>query len=207
MGGTTDWGAVRRRFARQDAAKAPASGWVVFAGTSVVQYWDLARCFPGLRYCNRGVAGSLLTHCWFYPPRVSVVADLAPSHLVLYAGDNDLAAGNRPVKVSRYLTDWVRRLAEQCPRAGLVYLGVKPSLARQHLAAAQQEYDRLAEGVVADVGGRFVPTRPLFLDEVGSFLPGMLAGDGLHPSDKGYDVLTQAVAPYLPDAPPGLFAD
>jgi hypothetical protein len=79
-------------------AQAPiASGPIVFYGSSSIRLWkSLQQDFSGYAVINCGFGGSRLTYCVRYANRL--VIPRKPSAIVIYAGDNDLAAGTAPEK-------------------------------------------------------------------------------------------------------------
>ncbi len=92
------WESAIRDFEAKDRAQPPAQGGAVFVGSSSIRLWDLAKSFPGRRAINRGFGGSQLADAVRYADRI--VIPYAPAVVVLYAGDNDLAAGKSPEQVS-----------------------------------------------------------------------------------------------------------
>jgi hypothetical protein len=81
-----------RAFEAADAKQPPAPGGVLFVGSSSIRLWKtLADDFPGLPVTNRGFGGSQVADSTRYAGRI--VLPYKPRTIVMYAGDNDLAAG------------------------------------------------------------------------------------------------------------------
>src|ERR1700677_4985783 len=69
-----------------------------FVVSSTIRFWDLHKSFPELNAVNRGFGGSQLADSVYFAPRI--VLKYEPRTVVLYAGDNDLAAGKTPDQVA-----------------------------------------------------------------------------------------------------------
>src|SRR5438270_868126 len=93
----TRWEKEIAVFEKQDQAKAPPRGGVVFVGSSTIRLWKLDKSFPELHALNRGFGGSQLADSVHFAPRI--VLKYEPRVVVLYAGDNDLAARKTPEQV------------------------------------------------------------------------------------------------------------
>ncbi len=75
----------------------PGEERVVFLGDEIASYWKLEEDFPGKRYVNRGIGGQTTPQMLvrFRPDAI----DLKPGVVVLFAGENDLAARTGPVSL------------------------------------------------------------------------------------------------------------
>ena len=87
-----------RAFEEADRINRPKPGGVLFVGSSSIRLWpDLKADFPGVNVIQRGFGGSQIDQVVYYAPRI--VLPYKPSVIVLYAGDNDLAAGRTPEQI------------------------------------------------------------------------------------------------------------
>src|SRR5690242_4123501 len=84
-------------FEKSDRDRPPPKNAVLFVGSSSIRLWDLAKSFPDVPTINRGFGGSQLADSVHFAPRI--VLPYEPRVVVLYAGDNDLAAGKTPEQV------------------------------------------------------------------------------------------------------------
>src|SRR6516164_10408221 len=84
-------------FERRDRDKPPPKNAVLFVGSSSIRLWDLPKSFAGVEVINRGFGGSHLADVVHFAPRI--VLPYEPRLIVLYAGDNDIAAGKTPERV------------------------------------------------------------------------------------------------------------
>ena len=94
-----------------------------------IRLWQTADAFPDLPVINRGFGGSTIADVNHFADRI--VFKYKPRVIVFYAGDNDIAAGRSPDSVFRRLPD-VRqhRSTSACPKRRLIFLAIKPSIAR-----------------------------------------------------------------------------
>ena len=79
-----------------DKTNPPSRHAIEFIGSSSIRRWTNAPAqFPGHTIFNRGFGGSHLGDSVAFVERI--VIPYAPKIVVLYAGDNDLAAGKSPL--------------------------------------------------------------------------------------------------------------
>jgi lysophospholipase L1-like esterase len=190
------WEPTIREFEAQDRLAPPAPGGVVFVGSSSIRLWDLAKSFPGHRAVNRGFGGSQLADAVRYAERI--VIPYAPRVVVLYAGDNDLAAGKNPEQVFDDFKQFVAKVHRALPKARIVYLGVKPSPSRWKLIDKVRATNRLIREFAAkDARLVFVDVETPMLGPDGKPRPELFRPDRLHLNDEGYRLWATLVAPHL----------
>ena len=190
------WEGAIRAFEKADAENPPEKGGVLFIGSSSIRMWDLPRYFPDLAATNRGFGGSQVADSLRYADRI--LLPYAPRTVVLYAGDNDVAAGKSPEQVADDFRRFVEKVHGRLPDTRVVYIAIKPSLARWKLVEPMRRANRLIHDqteksphlAFVDVDGPMIgadgkPRRELFLD------------DGLHLNDAGYRLWTSLVRPAL----------
>jgi len=82
-------------FEASDRTNAPPSNAILFVGSSSIRLWKtLAEDFPEWPVINRGFGGSQVADSVAFVDRI--VTPYRPRQIVLYAGDNDLAAERTP---------------------------------------------------------------------------------------------------------------
>lgn len=188
----------------QVAALAPRPGDppvdAVFIGSSSVRMWKtLAHDFPPWRIVNCGFGGSHLADSVFYFDQL--VTPRAPRVVVLYAGENDLAAGAAPEQVCADFLAFRRRLHAALPAARLIYLSCKPSPARAaHAAKFRAANALIAAECAADPRCTFVDVASPLLDADGQPRAELFGPDRLHMNAAGYALWTQALTPVLAKA-------
>ena len=186
-----------RAFEAHDREMPPPQNAVLFVGSSTIRMWcTLDRDFPALRVVNRGFGGSEMSDLLFYAPRV--VLPYRPRTIVLYEGDNDLAAGKTPADVRDAFRRFTALVRERLPDTRLVYVSIKPSLAREKLlpqiraANAMLRDDARRDGRIVYVD-LFAP----MLRADGKPRPELFGGDGLHMNSAGYALWRATLLPVL----------
>ena len=183
-------------FEQHDREKPPPKNAVVFVGSSSIRLWDLARSFPDVETINRGFGGSQLADSAHFAPRL--VVKYEPRLVVVYAGDNDLAAGKTPEQVADDFRDFVRAVREGLPKARIIFLSIKPSIQRWKLVDQGRRANALVEArCKQDEGLRYLDVGTPLLGEEGKPRPDLFRKDGLHLNDKGYEVWASVLKPYL----------
>lgn len=166
------------------ADKPPAKGGVVFAGSSSIRLWDVAKSFPDLPAVNVGFGGSQIPDCTFFVPRL--VAPLEPKTVVFYAGDNDISGGRTPEQVRDDFAAFVAAVHAKVPACRILFLSVKPSGSRWKQYEKQQAANELVkEACSKNTLLRYVGTPLLGTD--GKPDPDLFVKDQLHLSPKGYE--------------------
>lgn len=184
-------------FHRQDGTRPTAPGGVVFVGSSSIRFWDLDASFPGRKYLNRGFGGSQISDSIAHLDLL--VLRHAPNTVVFYAGDNDVAFGKTPDRVADDFRTLARGVHARLPNARILFLAIKPSIARRALAAPMREANRrIREYCASDARLAYVDVRTPMLGPEGRPRADLLHADGLHLSAAGYALWTRLVAPLLP---------
>ena len=197
-----DWPNLAR-YAEANAKLAPQEkdeDRVVFMGDSITDSWKLVEFFPGKPYVNRGISGQTTPQMLirFRPD----VIDLKPKVIVILAGTNDLAGNTGPTTV-KAIEDNLLSMAELARLNGIrvVLASILPvsdynknangeivnrTTARppDKIVAINQWIKKYAEDnhlVYLDYFFAMIDSKGFFKEE--------LARDGLHPNQKGYEVM------------------
>ena len=190
------WEPAMQAFEKADKADPPKKGGVVFYGSSTVRRWDLEKSFPGKDYVNRGFGGSTTPDAIRYLSRV--VLPLEPRVIALYEGDNDIGRGETAPRVFQNFKTFVERVRARSPKTKIVFLAIKPSLARWHLINQVRAANLLIrEYTYTDPRLAYVDTDEPMLGEDGEPRPELFVEDGLHMSDEGYAIWTRLTEPHL----------
>ncbi|MDX2197523.1 MAG: GDSL-type esterase/lipase family protein [Phycisphaerae bacterium] len=185
-----------RAFQEWDKKNTPSQGAVLFTGSSSIVGWSTATAFPELTVLNRGFGGSHLTDVTHYAP--DVVFRYAPSVIVLYAGDNDIASGRSASAVADDFRALLRVLRAELPETPLVYLSIKPSPSRWALwPTAREANERIAEICRQDAKTRYVDVATPLLGADGTPRDELFLADRLHLSEAGYAAWNQQLRPVL----------
>lgn len=171
-------------------------GPILFAGSSTIELWNLDESFPGLKTINKGVGGSQFSDSLRWEDR-DVIA-YKPRIVVVYSGDNDIAAGATPQEVAARFEQFAAKLHTALPRTKLVVISVKPSILRWALVDKMRQANTL---IKAYAGKQdyidYVDIDPLMLGSDGKPRRELYVSDGLHLTPEGYKIWNAAVLPHL----------
>lgn len=170
---------------------------VLFTGSSTIRMWtDLAADFPGINVLNRGFGGSHMSDLLYYAD--TLILQYKPSKVLIYEGDNDIAAGKSPEEVlagAAKLTDLIRK---ELPKTKIIFISAKPSIARWSIKDGFIRYNKLLkEFTESRKKVYFLDIWNIMLDESGNPHSDIWLDDGLHMNRKGYDIWRDAVRKIL----------
>lgn len=185
-----------KAFADWDAKNATPANAVLFVGSSTIRLWPTAERFPDLPVVNRGFGGSQIFEVTHYIQEVAL--KYAADVIVFYAGDNDINAGKMPERVLADYQTFVTRVHAAKPTTRIIFLAIKPSLARWKIWPEMRRANDLVKAysartpnlIYADMAA---PT----LGADGQPRPDFFIADGLHLNAAGYDAWTRALAPVI----------
>ena len=181
----------------RDRIAQPPRGSIVFVGGSSIRLWpDLASAFPNAPVLNNGFGGSTLPDVIYYAPRL--VLPYSPRLIVLYAGDNDLAAGRTPEQVLGDYTTFVRLVRQTLPATRVVFISIKPSPSRWALAAPTRAANALiAQAIARDTLAAYVDVFTPMLGASGRPRPELFRMDSLHMTPAGYALWRARLTPLI----------
>ena len=198
------WGKDIRAFEEADKTNPPPRNAVLFIGSSSIRMWSsLAQDFPGHRVINRGFGGSQLSDSVAFADRIAI--PYQPKLVLLYAGDNDIAAGKSPEQVFGDFKAFVARIHAALPKTRIGYIAIKPCPAREKYLDSVKAANRLIQQYAAS------NDQLLFLDIFTPMLaadgrprPDLCISDGLHCNAKGYELWASVIRPIVDKYdPPG----
>ncbi len=169
---------------------------ILFVGSSSIRLWKTSAAFPEYPIINRGFGGAHFSDViYFYD---SVIKKYNPQLIVLYVGDNDVAAGKSITQVYNDYLTLVEKIARDLPKTKLIFVPIKPSKSRwqhwENMAAVNQQINSynsqnanfynidLASPLISGFGR---PAKKYFLN------------DQLHLNDAGYEKWNSILAPLL----------
>jgi lysophospholipase L1-like esterase len=174
---------------------------IVFFGDSITDGWKLDQYFPGQPYVNRGIGGQSTYHMLlrFRPD----VIDLKPKAVVILAGTNDISSTTEQYKLETIKSNFLS-MADLAQANGIRVVIASITLVSDY------NKDKSGAAVV-----RTVLRPPAMIGELNAWLKDLcdkrgfvyldyfsaladekgmlkedLAKDGLHPNEKGYEVMT-----------------
>jgi lysophospholipase L1-like esterase len=193
------WEETIRGFEQWDRKNWYPKEGVLFVGSSSIVGWATREHFPDVPVLNRGFGGSTIADSNHYIDRI--VVPYRPRVIVLYAGDNDIAAGMTPERVRDDYRTFGERVHGKLPAARIIFVSIKPSRLRWKLWPVMKEANRLIEAYSQE-GPRLIyadAATPM-LNKEGEPRDELLACDGLHLSKEGYKLWTRLIAPLIEKA-------
>lgn len=199
-------GLARYRAANAELA-APASGEqrVVFFGNSITEGWAkfFPAMFPGKPYVGRGISGQT-TAQMVLRFRQDVVA-LKPTAVVILAGTNDIAGNTGPATLEEIESN-LAAMTEIAQANNIRVLlcsvtpvfdypwkrGLEPAPKIMALNAWIAQYAASRKATYVDYHTKLADDRMGMRAEY--------ADDGVHPTEAGYRVMTEVVAPLIEKA-------
>ncbi len=167
-------------------------GATVFAGSSSFRLWEgMEVAFPEIKVLNRGFGGSHFSDLIFFCE--DLVLKYQPSHLLIYEGDNDLAAGKSPKEVIRDARTLVKRIRKRFPDLPIAFVCPKPSPARWVLKSQYEAFNRsLKEFTDRKSNLDFLDVWHPALKN-GEPDPSLFIEDGLHLNTQGYEIWIEII--------------
>ncbi len=195
-----DWNQLGRYHADNEALKKqPADPKrVVFMGDSITDIWKLADQFPGKPYIDRGISGQTTPQMLvrMYPD----VIDLHPAAVVILAATNDIAKNTGPETLEMIEENFMA-MTELAQAHGIKVLlcSVTPisDYARRPMSPGRPPADILKINTwmrtyATKVHATYVDYFSALADEKGMLKDGY-SMDGLHPNQKGFDLMAPVV--------------
>lgn len=190
------WEEHIRKFEEADRNKPPQPDGILFVGSSSIRMWKTDRWFPGEGVINRGFGGSQISDVNYFAERI--VLKYRPRAIVFYAGDNDVAKGKTPKRVLDDFRAFAGLVANELPNTNIVYVPIKPSLARWKLWPTMREANAMIKAFIDSKDNlRYADTATPMLGEDGKPEADLFIKDGLHLSDKGYEMWSRVVRPFV----------
>jgi lysophospholipase L1-like esterase len=185
-----------QRFEEQDAEQPPPEDAALFVGSSSIRMWDLEKYFPDFEVINRGYGGSTIADSIHFAERI--VIPYKPRVIVFYAGDNDIALGKTPKQVFEDYKTFVRKIRGALPEVRIVFIAIKPSIARWQLVDKMRDANRSIHAFTKKHDFlEYVDIETPMIGTDGKPRPELFIEDGLHLSDKGYVLWSSLVKPNL----------
>jgi lysophospholipase L1-like esterase len=193
------WQSEFAAFARADEARRPARGGIVFVGSSSIRLWDgLEKAFERFpTIVKRGFGGSTIADCVEHVERLVLAYD--PRVVVVYAGENDLAAGATPAAVASKVGQFVEAVRRAQPDAHIAYVSIKPSPLRRDLLPVISEANaRVRQLIASTPNAQYVDVFSAMIDPSGAPRAELFAADRLHMNAAGYALWRREINARLP---------
>ena len=186
-------------FKKGDSVQPPPKHAILFVGSSSFQKWtDVQAYFPNDTIINRGFGGSSLPDLIRYAD--AVIVPYQPKQVVIYCGDNDLAASDTVTAQTVYqrFVQLFGIIRSQLPQTAIAFVSIKPSPSRAQLMPKMKEANALIKA--------FLQTKPktAFVDIFSPMLlpdgrpkPELFLEDSLHMNANGYKIWQKELQPVL----------
>lgn len=192
------WEQTAAVFDAADHEHAPPPGGVLFVGSSSIRLWDsLQNDFAALPVViNRGFGGSKLSDCVHHLDRL--VLPYRPRLVLVYAGDNDLAAGRTADDILARFKAFAEGVHARLPQTRIAFISIKPSPARVALIQEIRRANALVRDYAATLSNaEFIDVFTPMLGPDGRPRAELFRDDALHLNTKGYELWRAVIAPYV----------
>jgi lysophospholipase L1-like esterase len=200
------WQTSLNAFATADKEALPAADGVLFVGSSTIRFWThLAQDFrQSPVVINRGFGGSTMADCSLFAREL--VVRYKPKHVLVYAGDNDLAEGRTPLQVMESFARFANTVREELPGTRISYISVKPSPSREALLPKIRTTNAIIAAYIGTMANAdYIDIFTPMMGEDGRPRADLFLGDRLHMNDTGYRLWQSVINGHV--AAPAVLAD
>jgi lysophospholipase L1-like esterase len=194
-----DWEPSIRKFEEQDKVNPPKWGGIVFTGSSSIARWEtLVDEMKPLDVINRGFGGSQYSDLNQYAKRIVIAYH--PRAVVVYEGDNDLAAGSpkTPESVANDARLFVQIIHSALPETWIYIISIKPSTSRLNEWPRMKVANRLIRDFArTQERVQYIDVASAMFDAQASLRADLFVEDGLHPTGNCYALWTSIIKPVL----------
>lgn len=194
-GGTVPY--FEKEVKRFESLPPPEEGTIAAVGSSSMVYWSGIAADMNLPIWNRAFGGS--TSAEQLPALARLVLPHKPKLVLYYCGDNDIAAAKADLAVSvRNFILYAEALHKALPSTRIVYLTIKPSIARWALWKSAEKVNATIEAwSVYHSYVTVVETKAPLLGENGYPKAELFRADKLHLNASGYKALADSIRPVI----------
>jgi hypothetical protein len=188
-----------REFKHEDSLSFPKRDGILFIGSSSIRKWtDLQQRFPDKPIIRRGVGGCELSQLVkYYTPYI--LFPYHPRKIFIYAGENDIAAGETADSVFSNLKQLWAMLHTQLPHAKIYFMSIKASPVRAKYRGEVDKANKEIEGYLAGKPNTlFIDmNKSIFKKETTMPDSVLFEKDYLHLNSSGYDRWQKVLEPYV----------
>ena len=184
-------------FEAADRTHPPPKDGIVFTGSSSIRLWtDLDKQFPDRKVINRGFGGSHLTDAIGLTERI--IFPYQPRQVVVYAGENDIAAGKPGQEVADDFAVLFKKIRTRLPNTRITFISIKPSPSRiKYLPEVRQANQGIRKFLQRQQKADYVDVFTGTLTAQGQPRVEWFRADGLHLNEQGYQHWAKVLKPYL----------
>jgi hypothetical protein len=181
------------------AADAHPGQEILVVGSSSIAMWGtMEKDLLPHTTIRWGVGGTGMD--WIIQQATVGFVPLKPRILVVYTGENDIAAGRTPQRVSDDFKKFVGLIHAQLPRTRILFVSMKPSPSRAGVTALMADGNaRIRTFTETDPRLGYIDVFTPMLDAQGHPRPELFSADMLHMNADGYRLWTEHITPWLTD--------
>ena len=171
--------------------------YIVFTGSSSIVGWKTLNAdFPHKNILNRAFGGSQTFELVHFADRI--IKPYKPKQVVIYSGDNDIAAGKTPEEVLSDFKVLFNKIRKSNRSAVVTFISIKPSPSRKQYMPAIVKTNKLISDFLAEnKKTSYVDIYNPMLTPAGKPRPELFKPDSLHMVQAGYDLWREILKPYL----------
>ncbi|MEX2601520.1 MAG: GDSL-type esterase/lipase family protein [Balneolaceae bacterium] len=182
-------------FLEFDSKNTPPQNAVLFVGSSSIRLWKTAISFSDYNVINRGFGGSHTSDLLYFYDSLIKVYD--PELIVLYIGENDIAAGKPMDQALLDYKELVRRIRSDHPTAHTLFISIKASSSRWDDWGRMREFnERVREFSYQTDRHHYIDMATSLQNNQGLPDDRYFLEDRLHLNDLGYQVWNRLFIPF-----------
>jgi len=167
---------------------------LVFIGDSLTEWFDWQRRFPDYPVTNLGISGEPIEGLLERRDRIRSQLD-APGTIFLMTGINNIAMEQYDItgpfrEIVKDLTTWYKK-------SKIVVQSILPVDLAWVSNNVIKDINRSLAEIAREYGAEYLDVHGLFVDPKGNPRSAYLQDDGVHLSDKGYEVWANEVERFL----------
>lgn len=187
------------QFKKIDSLQTPPQRPILFIGSSSFTNWkDVQNYFPKHIILNRAFGGSSLTHLILYAEEV--IFRYQPKQIVIYCGENDLAASELVTadSVLQRFKKLFFMIREKLPATPVLYVSMKPSPSRKKLLPSiEASNQKIKSFLTTQQKSYFLDVYSAMLTPQGAIRSEIFTADSLHMNKQGYALWQPLLEPLL----------
>lgn len=193
------WEKEIQAFEAADKTNPPQQNAILFIGSSSIKRWaTLASDFAAYKVLNRGFGGSHLSDSVAFVDRI--VIPYKPKLVLIYAGDNDIAAGKSAEEVFSDFKKFVQKIQEALPETRVGFISIKPSPAREKFIEPIKKTNGLVKDYAQGKGKvSYIDVFTPMLNAESKPRAELLVKDGLHPNQECYQLWASVIKTAIGD--------
>lgn len=190
------WNEVQQ-FKKNDSIAMPPKNGIVFVGSSSLRMWkELEDTYKSYKAINRGFGGSDLKQANDYIQEL--VLDYKPRQVVIYSGENDIAAGVSADDTYERFVTFFTNIRKKLPKANITFISIKLSPSRAKFSDVVLATNASIKAFIEkQKNAGFIDITSKMLDADGNNRPELFQPDMLHMKPPGYAIWTKEITPYL----------